>query len=85
MTVNCVLQQYPATRSVFEQLFVNISFEGLDCLDEVAWRHGMEARELLGQLEQAISERPAACEGVSAVAYGHDDVRHRPPGGPAVG
>ncbi len=58
MTVNRVLQQYPATRSVFEQLFVNLPFEGADCLDEVAWRHGMEARELLGQLEQAISERP---------------------------
>ncbi len=62
MPVTRVLQQYPATRSIFAQLFINIPFEGSDCLDEVAWRHGMEARELLVQLERAIAERPSACE-----------------------
>lgn len=58
MTVNRVVQQFPDTRPVFERLFVNIPMEGCYCLDEVAWRHGMEARELLAVLEDAI----ATCE-----------------------
>jgi hemerythrin-like domain-containing protein len=59
MTVNRLIQLYPRTKRVFEQFFVNIPYEGCDCLDEVAWRHGMESRELLHTLEQAIaSQRP---------------------------
>jgi len=58
MTVNRILQRFPRTRPVFERMFVNISYEGCDCVDEVAWRHGMEARELLEKLEGVIGAAP---------------------------
>ena len=51
MTVNRVVQEFPAARPVFERLFINIPVEGCTCLDAVAWRHGLESRELLEQLE----------------------------------
>jgi hemerythrin-like domain-containing protein len=54
MTVNRIVHEFPRTRLVFEKLFINIPTEGCGCLDEVAWRHGMEARELLENLERAI-------------------------------
>lgn len=62
MTVNGVLRRYPMTKTIFERLFVNIPYEGCDCLDEVAWRHGMESRQLFDQLEQLIpaGRTPAA-------------------------
>jgi iron-sulfur cluster repair protein YtfE (RIC family) len=59
MTVNRIVQEFPCTRRTFEQLFVNIPFEGCQCLDEVAWRHGMESRELLSTLETVIREECA--------------------------
>ena len=59
MTVNRVIQQYPATGPVFKQLFVNVPSEGCDCLDEVAWRHGLESRELLEKLEGVITGEDA--------------------------
>lgn len=61
MTINWVLQQYPKTRGVFEQLFINIPYEGSDCLDEVAWRHGMGVQDLISKLEQTIVS--CACRG----------------------
>ena len=54
MTVNRIVHEFPKTKPVFDQLFINVPFEGCHCLDEVAWRHGMEARELLKKLERAI-------------------------------
>ena len=57
MTINRIVQQFPTTKPVFERLFINVLMEGCTCLDEVAWRHGMEAKELLQRLEEAI----AAC------------------------
>lgn len=55
MTVNRVLHDYPGTQAIFDRLFINIPLEGSNCLDEVAWRHGVESRELLEQLEQVIA------------------------------
>ena len=55
MTVNRVVQEFPTTKQVFEQLFINVPMEGCTCLDEVAWRHGMEAKELLQRLEEAVT------------------------------
>ncbi len=55
MTVNSVLRAYPMTRILFEQLFINIPHEGCDCLDEVAWRHGMDSEEFLGRLKETMS------------------------------
>lgn len=64
MTVNWALREYPVTRVVFERLFVNIPYEGCDCLDEVAWRRGIEVQELLDRLEQPVlaAETPASEE-----------------------
>lgn len=53
-TVNRMVQEFPRTRPVFERLLINVPAEGCACLDEVAWRHGIEARELLQLLEQAV-------------------------------
>ena len=61
MTVNGILRRYPMAKIVFERLFVNIPYEGCDCLDEVAWRRGMDARELLDRLEQSV--RPGSPAG----------------------
>jgi len=54
MAVNRVLREFPPTRRVFDSLFVNVPFEGCDCLDEVAWRRGMEAQDLINKLEAVI-------------------------------
>lgn len=54
MTVNHVVHAFPATKRVFERLFINVSVEGCACLDEVAWRHGMGCRQLLNALEAAL-------------------------------
>lgn len=59
MTVQEIKRRYPSTRSVFEDFYIDSRFEGSDCLDEVAWRHGMESRELLTQLEK-VAGRPDA-------------------------
>lgn len=55
MVVNRVLREFPSTKRIFDSLFVNVPFEGCDCLDEVAWRRGMEARDLINQLETVIA------------------------------
>ena len=55
MAVNWVLREFPATRRIFDSLFVNVLFEGCDCLDEVAWRRGMEAQDLISRLEAVIA------------------------------
>lgn len=54
MTVNRVLHDFPGAKRELDRLFVNIPTEGCACLDEVAWAHGMEAKELLARLERAI-------------------------------
>lgn len=55
MTVNRVLQEFPGTRPAFERMFINVPLEGCTCLDEVAWQHGMDAKELLATIEEAIA------------------------------
>ena len=59
MTVNRVLHAFPKTQRVFNRLFINVPLEGCTCLDEVAWRHGLDSRELLTSLEEAIEEEAA--------------------------
>ena len=58
MTLNRLVREYPQARRIFDDLFISLPFEGCDCLDEVAWRHGMESGELLAKLEQAIQSHP---------------------------
>ncbi len=55
MTVNHVLHTYPQTKPLLERLFINVPYEGYDCLDEVAWRRGMDCCQFIGLLEEAIS------------------------------
>ena len=64
MAVNRILREFPATRRMFDSLFVNVPFEGCDCLDEVAWRRGMEARDLISKLEAVIAA--CRCDGSEA-------------------
>lgn len=53
MTVNRIVRAFPTTRPVFDELFVSLPYEGCDCLDEVAWRHGLDSEALLRRLEGA--------------------------------
>jgi hemerythrin-like domain-containing protein len=55
MTVNHILHAYPQTKRLLERLFINVPYEGYDCLDEVAWRRGMDCGQLFLLLEEAIS------------------------------
>lgn len=55
MTVGEVVACYPAAGPVLERLFIDQTFERYDCLDEVAWRHGMESQELLARLEEELA------------------------------
>lgn len=55
MTVSHILHTYPQTKLLLERLFINVPYEGYDCLDEVAWRRGMDCCRLLLLLEEAIT------------------------------
>ena len=73
MTVNAVLQLYPQTHAVFHRFFINARIDGCSCLDEVAWRHGLESQELLAYLQEAIEWAEAhddAGSGAVTSAYG---------------
>ena len=69
MTVGEVLARHPAAGSVLDRLFIDQRFERYDCLDEVAWRHGMKAQDLVTALEEAV-ERSAAPSGDGQAAVG---------------
>lgn len=60
MTVDRIVHLFPETKPVFDRIFVNLAYEGYDCLDEVAWRHGMQPEGLLEELEAAASRQPHA-------------------------
>ncbi len=55
MTLNRIVREHPETRSVCDRLRISLPFEGCDCLDEVAWRLGIKARDLISQLEGVIA------------------------------
>ncbi|MBI4341514.1 MAG: hypothetical protein HY598_04450 [Candidatus Omnitrophica bacterium] len=59
MSVNEVLHRYPRARRVFDELSINRLDEGADSVDEVAWRHGMEATEVLQRLRSALAGVPS--------------------------
>jgi hypothetical protein len=73
MTVAEVVTRYPAAGVVLERLFIDQRFERHDCLDEVAWRHGMESRELLAHLEEGLARggtpEVQTAQGVSSDAH----------------
>ena len=67
MSANAVMKVFPATRRVFEKHGVTCGCEGCDCLDELAWRRGLEAKELVKELQQAAAEpKPEEQEAVCA-------------------
>jgi len=57
MSANEILQRYPQARPAFDQLCINRLREGYESVDELAWRHGMDAEELLEQLRRLCSIR----------------------------
>ena len=71
MTPNAVLQEHPEMRKVFDALFINVSIEGCDHLDEVAWRHGMEIRELLTRLMRSIPDKMHHSEEAGSRGHAH--------------
>ena len=60
MSVNEILQRYPKTERVFEQLRINRLREGYESVDELAWRHGMDVSEVLEQLRQLTAHSSLA-------------------------
>ena len=54
ITVNRVLHYYPQARALLERLGMHPEIEGCECLDEVAWCHGLSVEELIRKLEAAI-------------------------------
>ena len=58
MSVNEILQLYPQTEQLFEQLHINRLQEGYKSVDEVAWYHGMDVSQLLEQLRQTATAFP---------------------------
>ncbi len=56
MSVNEILQRYPRTGPVFEQLHVNRLREGYESVDEVAWRHGVDPSEMVEHLRDMVTK-----------------------------
>lgn len=59
MSANEILQRFPQTVPLFEQLHINRLQEGYDSVDEIAWHHGLDASQFLEQLRQAVASVPA--------------------------
>lgn len=79
MSVGEAVTRYPAAGPALERLFINPRFERYDCLDEVAWRHGMESRELLARLEEELtrgltpeSQRASGVPGTACCGDAHE-------------
>jgi iron-sulfur cluster repair protein YtfE (RIC family) len=82
MTVNRLVQEFPRTKPVFERFFINIPMEGCNCLDEVAWTHGMETNEMLKQLEASIASDASVDQSAEHAMMGASDhPAEAPPGG----
>ena len=59
MSVNEILHRYPRASNVFEDLRISRLDEGSDSVDEVAWRHGIDASEVLERLRSAVAGQPS--------------------------
>ena len=58
MSVNEILQRYPSTGELIEQLHINRLREGYESVDELAWRHGMDVAHFLEQLRDVAAKFP---------------------------
>ena len=56
MSANAIMKTFPTTRGVFEKHGIRCGCEGCECLDEIAWRYGLEAKKLVEELQQAAVE-----------------------------
>ena len=56
MSANAVMKAFPATRPVFEKHGIRCGCDGCECLEELAWRRGFDAKELMEKLQQAAVE-----------------------------
>jgi hypothetical protein len=54
MTPNAIVRVHPETRAVFESLADGRWFDWSECLDEVAWSHGLDFEELVDRLHRAM-------------------------------
>ncbi|MBI4003790.1 MAG: hemerythrin domain-containing protein [Candidatus Omnitrophica bacterium] len=54
MSANAVMKAFPAARAVFEKHGVRCGCDGCDCLDELAWRRGLDVSELINELREAV-------------------------------
>lgn len=64
MSANAVMKVFPATRAVFEKYGIRCGCNGCDCLDELAWRRGLEPHALVEELRRA-TEAPQQEETLS--------------------
>lgn len=56
MSANAIVRTYPKTAQVFERCGIRCGLDGCDCLDELAWRHGLDLNTLLAELCAAAKE-----------------------------
>jgi iron-sulfur cluster repair protein YtfE (RIC family) len=65
MSANAVMRAFPATRPVFEKYGIRCGCDACDCLDELAWRCGLDAKALVKELQEAVEQPAQAVELVS--------------------
>ena len=58
MSVNAILRKYPKAETVLGPLRINRCGEGYESVEELAWRRGLDASQLLEQLRQAVAASP---------------------------
>lgn len=58
MTVNHVLKVVPQARDVFSRFGVETTRDGCHCLDELAWRRGVDVNALLDALADLGTDAP---------------------------
>ena len=66
MSANAVMHTFPATRPVFEKYGIRCGCDGCDCLDELAWRHGLDVKTLIQELQDTA--HPSADAAIEASA-----------------
>ena len=58
MSANAILRKYPKAETVLGPLHINRFGEGYESVEELAWRRGLDASQLVKQLRQAVAASP---------------------------
>ena len=66
MSANAVMKAFPATCPVFKKYGIRCGGDGCDCLDEMAWRCGLDAQALVKELQEAAAAPEETAELVEA-------------------